>query len=78
MPLGVIGVLIVLGSALGGLLWSRTTVSRTDVLVAAHDIPAATETAPPPEEPPEILSFFHGFLQFPKCGFRFVTPNANS
>jgi Flp pilus assembly protein CpaB len=43
VPLGVIGVLIVLGSALGGLLWSRTTVSRTDVLVAAHDIPAGRQ-----------------------------------
>ena len=43
VPLGIIGVLIVLGSALGGLLWSRTTTPRTDVLVAARDIPAGRQ-----------------------------------
>jgi Flp pilus assembly protein CpaB len=40
VPLGVLGVLLVLGSILGGLLWTHSSVARTDVLVAAHDIPA--------------------------------------
>jgi Flp pilus assembly protein CpaB len=40
VPLGVLGVLLVLGSILGGLLWTHASVARTEVLVAAHDIPA--------------------------------------
>ena len=40
IPLGILGALLILSTALGGLLWSRTTTTRTEVLVAAHDIPA--------------------------------------
>jgi Flp pilus assembly protein CpaB len=40
VPLGVLGVLLVLSSILGGLLWTHSSAVRIDVLVAAHDIPA--------------------------------------
>jgi Flp pilus assembly protein CpaB len=45
IPLGVLGVLILLGSALGGLVWSRDATSRVEVLVAARDIPAGRRVA---------------------------------
>ena len=40
--------------------------------------PAATATADPPLEPPEILSNEYGFFEFPNKKFLPVIPAANS
>ena len=46
--------------------------------VASHTCPVASATAEPPEEPPQVLSVFHGLRVLPKTSLKVLAPAPNS
>ena len=46
--------------------------------VASHTWPVANAVDEPPEEPPQVLSVFHGFRVLPKTSLKVLAPAPNS